>query len=180
MTFATIEETCVVVVPHNPEWSRLYTAEAGRIRCAVGPRCSAVEHIGSTAVPDLLAKPIVDILVASIEGSAPSTAQLESLAVLGYVFLGEDRRRPGRWLWRKRAVASFNLSIVPISSDLWQDNLLVRDYLRSHPLEVNQYAEIKRRAADAFPSSLLGYQGFKREFMHGLKERALEWRGRNP
>jgi GrpB-like predicted nucleotidyltransferase (UPF0157 family) len=70
------------------------------------------------------------------------------------------------------------LSFVPLNSALWQDNLVLRDYLRSHPLEVHEYAEIKRRAVEASPSSLLGYQDFKREFMQGLKARAVEWRRR--
>jgi GrpB-like predicted nucleotidyltransferase (UPF0157 family) len=174
----SVEESEIVVVPHNPEWARLYDDEAGRVESAFGKRCAGVEHIGSTAVPDLLAKPIVDVLVAGVDGGAPSPAELEALAVLGYVFLGEDGRRPGRWFWRKRGPSSFNLSLVPSTSDLWHDNLLVRDYLRNHPCEVQQYADIKRRAVAASPKSLLGYQNYKREFMTGLRARALEWRRR--
>jgi len=135
-----------------------------------------VEHIGSTAVPGLLAKPIVDILVASLDGAAPSPEELRSLAEQHYIFLGEDGRRLGRWFWRKRGHVSVNLSLVPWSSELWRDNLLIRDYLRSHPIEVQQYAGIKRQAVAASPNSLIGYQNYKREFMTGLRTRALEWR----
>ncbi len=174
----SVEESEIAVVPHDPEWAGLYDEEAGRVESAFGGRCAGVEHIGSTAVPDLLAKPIVDILVAGAHGGAPSSAELEALAALGYFFLGEDGRRPGRWFWRKRGRASFNLSLVPSMSDLWHDNLLVRDYLRNHPLEVKQYADIKRRAVEASPNSLLGYQNYKREFMTGLRARAAEWRRR--
>ena len=58
------EGASVIVVPHDPEWARLYSEEAERVTAAFGSRCSAVAHIGSTAVPDLAAKPIVDILLA--------------------------------------------------------------------------------------------------------------------
>lgn len=171
----SVEESGISVVPHDPGWARLYIEEAGRVEATFGARCAAVEHIGSTAVPGLLAKPIVDILVASVDGTAPSTDELEALAAQSYVFLGEDGRRPGRWFWRKRGRVFFNLSLVPRTSDLWRDNVLVRDYLRTHPLEMHQYAEIKRQAVVASPNSLLGYQNYKREFMGGLRARALEW-----
>jgi len=172
----SVEESDISVVPHDPEWARLYVQEALLLETLFGRRCAAVEHIGSTSVPHLLAKPIVDILVASVDGAAPSSAELEALAARSYVFLGEDERRPGRWFWRKRAGVSFNLSLVPATSELWRDNLLVRDYLRGHPLEVAQYAEVKRQAVQVAPRSLLGYQDYKREFMQGLRARALEWR----
>jgi GrpB-like predicted nucleotidyltransferase (UPF0157 family) len=173
-----VEESEISVVPHDPSWARLYVGASRGVEAAFAGRCAAIEHIGSTAVPGLLAKPIIDILVASIDGTAPSTAELEALTAQSYVFLGEDGRRPGRWFWRKRGPVSFNLSLVPHASDLWRSNLLLRDYLRSHPFEVNAYAEIKLQAVAASPSSLLGYQNYKREFMSGLNARAIEWGGR--
>lgn len=174
MGLVSVEESEISVVPHDPDWARRYVEEARLLEATFGRRCAAIQHFGSTAVPGLLAKPIVDILVASVDGAPPSTVELEALAAQSYVFLGEDGRRPGRWFWRKRSGASFNLSLVPQTSELWRDNLLVRDYLRAHPLEVEQYAEVKRQAVAASPQSLLGYQNYKREFMRGLRERALE------
>lgn len=179
MTLPSVEEPCVVVVAHDPDWARVYAREARLVAAAIGHRCAAIEHFGSTSVAKLLAKPIIDILVASTDGTAPTSSELEALAALGYTFLGEDARRPGRYFWRKRESQSFNLSIVPFRSDLWGDNLLVRDYLRTHPPEVSAYAQIKRRAIAASPHSLLGYQNYKRDFMRGLRQRALEWRGRH-
>lgn len=176
MNLPSVDESEVAVTPYDTEWARLYVQEAGRVESTFGRRCAAIEHIGSTAVPGLLAKPIIDILVASVDGVAPSPEELRSLAEQSYVFLGEDGRRPGRWFWRKRGRVCVNLSLVLWSSDLWRDNLLIRDYLRSHPIEVQQYAEIKRQAVAASPNSLLGYQNYKREFMTGLRTRALEWR----
>jgi GrpB-like predicted nucleotidyltransferase (UPF0157 family) len=171
----SVEESEITVVPHDPKWCRLYDQESKVVESVLRRRCAAIEHIGSTAVPDLLAKPIIDILVATVDGAPPSSGEIEALAVQSYVFLGEDGRRPGRWFWRKRGNVSFNLSLVPSRSELWRDNLVIRDYPRSHPLEVRQYAEVKRQAVEASPTSLLGYQNYKREFMQELKARALRW-----
>ena len=132
----------------------------------LGKCIAAIEHFGSTAVPGSIAKPIIDILVATIDGLPPTEAQIEALGTEGYVYLGEDGRRPGRWFWRKRGPMDFNLSLVPFESDLWRDNLIVRNYLRMHPEDVQQYAMTKREAVRASPNSLLGYQEHKRSYMH--------------
>jgi GrpB-like predicted nucleotidyltransferase (UPF0157 family) len=174
----SVEESELELRPHDPEWARQYAREATLVESVFGERCAAIEHIGSTAVPELVAKPIVDILVGSIDGSAPTHAELHALSAQHYVFLGEDGRRPGRWFWRKRGRLSFNVNLVPFTGDLWLDNLALRDYLRSHPIEANQYAAIKREALAASPNSLLGYQNYKRDFVSGLRVRALEWRRR--
>jgi GrpB-like predicted nucleotidyltransferase (UPF0157 family) len=174
----SVEEPDVCVVPYNPEWPRWYIHEAGLVAAALGERVAAIEHFGSTAVPGLMAKPIIDILVGTADGLPPAYEQIEALVALGYVFLGEDGRRPGRWFLRKRGPINFNVSLVPRMSDLWQDNLLVRDYLRAHPEEVAQYGEIKHRAVQASLDSLLGYQEYKRAYMQELKTRARQWQQR--
>ncbi|MFP3381337.1 GrpB family protein, partial [Bacillus sp. SIMBA_069] len=81
-----------------------------------------IEHFGSTAVPGLPAKPIVDILVGACEGSGPDAA-INGLARLGYEYLGEDGRRPGRYFWRKRGADAFNVSVVEYRGLLWQTNI---------------------------------------------------------
>jgi GrpB-like predicted nucleotidyltransferase (UPF0157 family) len=170
-----VEETAVVLVPHDPHWTLLYLQEAPVVMSAFRERRATIEHFGSTAVPGLVAKPIIDILVGSIDGLHPSAREIEALETQNYVFLGEDGRRPGRWFWRKRGQLAFNLSLVPLMSDLWEDNLAVRDYLRAHPKQVQQYAEVKLHAVRLSPNSLLGYQNHKRAFMQELRKRAREW-----
>ncbi len=174
----SVEEPDVSVLPYNPEWPQRYVQEAAVVAATLGDRVAAIEHFGSTAVPGLAAKPIIDILVGSIDALPPTHRQLEALEERSYVFLGEDGRRPGRWFWRKRGPMDFNLSLVPFMSDLWQDNLLVRNYLRMHPEEVQQYATIKHQAVKGSRDSLLGYQEYKRAYMQQLKTRARRWRQR--
>jgi GrpB-like predicted nucleotidyltransferase (UPF0157 family) len=171
----SVEENDVRVVAHDPEWAEHYVEEARLVKFALGERCAEIEHVGSTSVPGLFAKPIIDILVASSDGLAPSSRELRALADEGYTFLGEDGRRPGRWFWRKRGVVAFNLSLVPTASELWCDNIRFRNYLRMHPHEADSYSQIKLEGAASSPNSLLGYQNYKRTFIELLKQRALAW-----
>ncbi|RAP77191.1 GrpB family protein [Paenibacillus montanisoli] len=170
-----VEETEVRVVPYESNWSVLFAEEAQDIKDAISDIVISIEHFGSTSVQGLDAKPIVDILVGTQPGILPTVAHIEALAKLNYEFLGEDGRRPGRYFFRKRELNQFNISIVPFDGDLWRDNLLFRDYLRTHPDEAKRYAGIKKEAAQTASNSLLEYQNLKRSFVDMIKERARAW-----
>ena len=168
------EEPWVQVVAYDRRWAKYYQAESAAISTALGDYASGIQHFGSTAVPGLIAKPIVDILVGVQPGSGPHAA-IEGLAALGYEYLGEDGRRPGRYFWRKRGLSSFNVSVVPYLGVLWVSNLAVRDFLRNHPEWVDSYGRVKLDAAAAAGTSMLGYQDHKRKFVDELRAAALAW-----
>ena len=169
-----VEENNIVVMPYDPQWPNLFEKEAIVVKEALDEDV-AIEHFGSTAVPGLAAKPIIDILVGSKKAAAPSETQLKRLSALAYEYRGEDGRRPGRYFFRKRAPGSFNLSIVPFEGDLWRENLMVREYLRSHAEEVSKYAAIKLQGMEISPEPLLGYQDHKRVYMEEMKQRARQY-----
>jgi GrpB-like predicted nucleotidyltransferase (UPF0157 family) len=171
------EEGWVEVIPHDDRWILLYQIEAAGIRSALGGYALEIEHFGSTAVPRLVAKPIVDILVGVREGSDPRPA-IDGLARLGYEYLGEDGRRAGRYFWRKRDMGAFNVSVLPHRGELWESNLAVRDFLRVHPGWVDRYGRVKEAAAAVSATSMLGYQDGKREFVDALRiAAAVAWAG---
>jgi len=172
---STVEESQVRVVPYHSDWLVLYEIEAQRLRTILSGIAVDAQHFGSTAVPGLDAKPNVDILVGVPGGASLTTEQIDALTQHGYEYLGEDGRRPGRVFFRKRGGASFNLSVVPFGSELWQDNVAIRDYLRTHPDEARQYANVKYAAAAKSPHSLLGYQNRKRDFVEKLRDLARAW-----
>jgi GrpB-like predicted nucleotidyltransferase (UPF0157 family) len=150
------EESWVEVQGYDARWPQIYVYEASKVKKALGDYAVGLEHFGSTAVPGLAAKPIVDILVGTRDS-------------------GEDGRRPGRFFFRKRGKEAFNLSIVPFGGDLWAENIRIRDFLRNHPEWAQRYATLKRQAAVASPESLLGYQDRKRDFMDEMKQEAQAW-----
>jgi GrpB-like predicted nucleotidyltransferase (UPF0157 family) len=168
------EESWVEVQGYDARWPQIYVYEASKVKKALGDYAVGLEHFGSTAVPGLAAKPIVDILVGTRDSGVTET-MLASLSALDYEFLGEDGRRPGRFFFRKRGKEAFNLSIVPFGGDLWAENIRIRDFLRNHPEWAQRYATLKRQAAVASPESLLGYQDRKRDFMDEMKQEAQAW-----
>lgn len=157
--------------PYNPEWPALFASEARRIAAAL-PAGVAVEHIGSTAVPGLLAKPIIDIMLGT--GSGHSLDRLRpALVALGYEDMGEAGV-PGRLYFRLRAETAFNIALVAHGGSIWIANLALRDYLRTNPAAVRQYADAKRAAWESGARSLLAYSECKSAVVERLLARARQ------
>jgi GrpB-like predicted nucleotidyltransferase (UPF0157 family) len=142
----------VTVSDFDPGWESLAAGEAARLQGALGPDAQ-IEHIGSTAVPGLPAKPVVDLLVGVEDLSA--TLRLPDYEACGQAGV------PGRLYFRKRGAASFNAQVVVRGGPLWTDALLLRDYLRAHPEEAARYAAAKRAALAAGANTLLRYSAEK-------------------
>lgn len=163
----------ISVVPYDPDWPRLFAAEQQLVHEALPAGVKAIEHIGSTAVPGLCAKPVIDML-AGLSAYPASPAQLAVLAPAGYECLGEAGV-PGRLYCRKRAAQSFNLHLVLWGSELWHSNLLLRAYLRAHSDEVAAYARHKQQLIAEGVTTLLAYSARKAEIIAALLARAENW-----
>ena len=150
--------------------------ERDRVRLGLATASLKFEHIGSTAVPGLAGKPIVDLML----GASPTVwAALEELrprvVALGYEDLGEAGV-PGRISFRKRtALRAFNLALVEEGRAVWRDNLAVRDFLRAHPDEAAKYAAAKRAAIAGGATMLLAYSTAKAPALAALAEKARAW-----
>lgn len=176
---AGIYDPSYIVVDYRPEWPRLYEAEKGRLLAALGAQVERIEHVGSTSVPGLAAKPIVDIEieVTAIDPMEPYRTPLEAL---GYRFtfdpetpdlhfFGYPAERPRR----------HHLHLSQTGAGHMDRVVAVRDYLRTHPGEAADYARIKRALTDARPGDRDAYVAGKDAFVKGLEHRALAWyRGR--
>lgn len=160
----------VWLVPPDPEWPRLFETEQQRMRRALGPWVLAIEHVGSTAIPCIPAKPIVDLLI-GLAPSADRRVAMQALEAAGY----ED---VGLYLRRRDVNRSYNMTLTTYGSPQWRDELLFRDYLRAHRREAEAYAAAKRRAA-AHHGRLVGYAREKGPVIQGLLERARQWRAAN-
>lgn len=137
----------ITVVPYDPAWSGLYEAEAQAIAGVLGQRLTAIHHIGSTAVPGLAAKPVIDIMpvVRAVTETDECRADFEAL---GYEYLGEFGI-PGRRYLRKGGDERTHQMHIFASDDVHAiaRHLAVRDYLRAHPARAAAYGALKLELA---------------------------------
>jgi GrpB-like predicted nucleotidyltransferase (UPF0157 family) len=135
-----------IVTPYNPDWHIQFMNEAGKLNKLLGELAFKIEHIGSTAIPGMEAKPILDILILVKDESAFDIVQ-PIMEKAGYIYEGQyvtDNSRLYRKLYKDTLLA--NIHVFPIKHPHVNEMLSLRDYLRSHPEEAKQYSEIKKRA----------------------------------
>jgi GrpB-like predicted nucleotidyltransferase (UPF0157 family) len=167
----------VKLVDYDPDWVDRFQREKARIVHALGPLTRAgmsqsVQHVGSTSIPGLLAKPCVDILVATWPSPLPAHG-IAALESLGYEYRGENGI-PGRQYFQK-GPHDFHLHVVSGDSEFWADHVLFRDYLRAKPAAASWYGEVKRALARAFEHDRKRYLAGKGAPIARLLEEARKW-----
>ncbi len=137
----------IEVVDYNPEWPAKFEAEKQKLESIVGRWiCGTIEHVGSTSVIGLAAKPVIDIMV-GVESLEKSKPAIEVLQQNGYCFYPY---KPDIMHWFCKPspeVRTHHLHLVPYQSALWLERIQFRDHLRTHPETANEYAELKRQLA---------------------------------
>jgi GrpB-like predicted nucleotidyltransferase (UPF0157 family) len=171
-------DPAIRIVDPDPAWAGAAQAEIDRIAAALGPVALGLEHVGSTSVPGLAAKPILDLQL-SVASLEPLSAFGDPLARLGYRFV-PDPEMPdylffGRPPERPR---THHLHVCETGSDQERRHLAVRDFLRAHPDEAAAYAQLKRAVAERHPRDRLAYMAGKDRYVVELQARALRWRER--
>ena len=136
----------IQVVDYDPEWPRLFRREAGRIRSVLGERVLQLEHVGSTSVPGLAAKPIIDILLV-VPDSSDEPAYVADLEAAGYVLV---IREPEWYQHRcfKGPDTNVNLHVYSPGCPEIERNLVFRGRLRGHPEDRAHYQRVKRELAE--------------------------------
>ena len=167
----------IVLVAHDPSWLRKFESEASSIRTALGTEVIDIHHIGSTSIPGIAAKPIIDMLleVTSVEKLGENTSVLEAL---GYEAKGEFGI-PGRRYFRKddaAGVRQFQVHAFAADSGQVNRHLAFRDYLRSHPAVAEEYSQLKRELAMQYPSDMEAYTDAKTPFIREVERLALAQR----
>ena len=168
-----LESGTVRVVPYDLAWPSIFAAEADRLRhCfAAAELPLIVEHTGSTAVPGLAAKPILDILAGHQKG-ASVPAYIEVFKEAGYVHRGEQEI-PGREFFRRGNPRAYHLHLTEIDSPFWRNHLTFRDRLRADNTLRDAYAALKRdlAALPARSGSVHRGEGIIRDQGLGLVDR---------
>lgn len=155
----------VRLVPYNPAWLRLFIVERSRIEAAVG-RAGIdlkLEHTGSTSIPGVCAKPVLDILAGA---SDPKTLQraIDALQSAEYQYRGEQGI-PGRHFFRRGEPRQYHVHLTMTDSDFWRDHLAFRDYLRTHRDTAGAYGTLKQVLAQRYPRDRESYIEGKTEFV---------------
>jgi GrpB-like predicted nucleotidyltransferase (UPF0157 family) len=163
----------VEIVPYDPAWPRRFEEEAALLREVLRPwLAGAIEHIGSTAIPHLAAKPVVDIMaaVASLDTSRQAIVAVETI---GYCY-APYRADAEHWFCKPSpAVRTHHLHLVPIDSRDWVRAIAFRDYLRTHAEAAADYANLKRRLADEHRLDREAYTAAKQPFIDRICALAL-------
>nr|PZN76295.1 MAG: hypothetical protein DIU56_14545 [Pseudomonadota bacterium] len=133
----------VHLVDYDESWASAFSEECDRLAAALNVPRGHLEHIGSTAVRGLLAKPVIEIML-GVERWPPDDTLIEAISRAGYEFLGEAGV-PERFCFRLRGPTSFNLHVVRLYGDHWRSNLALRDYLRGNEAARARYAREKRK-----------------------------------
>lgn len=158
--------------PYDPAWPDRFASEARRIETALGPTAVRVEHVGSTAVPGLAAKPVIDIQV-SVRSMSPRETYREPLESLGYRWgidpWTDEHEFFGRDEGGERA---FHVHVCPEGSDWERRHVTFRDWLRMHPDDAASYERLKRDLAETHPRDIDTYADAKTSFVREVEARA--------
>src|SRR4030095_564220 len=142
----------VKVVPHNPQWRDAFESEAKHVAAALGENVAAIHHVGSTAIPNIYAKPIIDMLV-EVRDITEVDGQSSAMESLGYEVMGEYGI-PGRRYFRKdnkEGIRTHHIHAFEAGSAEAERHLAFRDYMIAHPVDAQRYSELKRKLAGATP-----------------------------
>jgi len=172
----------VAIVQYNPAWPKLFEDEAAFLRWKLPQNLvKRIEHFGSTAVPGLSAKPIIDILVevTSLEETKKQIVHL--LEAEGYEYFwrpafGDDGPPYYAWFIKRNSESkrTHHIHMVEADSELW-DRLYFRDYLRQFPAEAKCYDELKKKLSEEYPNDRAKYTEEKSDFILLVTKKAKEY-----
>ena len=163
----------ITVTAYNPLWIKKYEEESLLIKEILADNCIAVYHIGSTSVPGLAAKPIIDIM-AAVRSLEKVDNAVEAFSKIGYEYLGEFGIAGRRYLRKGGDERTYQIHIF--QADDWNNlgrHLAFRDSMCTHEKERNEYAKIKMDLAEKFPYDIDGYCDGKEWFVHEMEQLAL-------
>jgi len=164
----------LIVRAYQGSWPQEFEQEAAGLRTVFGDQLVDIEHIGSTAVPGLTAKPIIDMIPVVRDIQLVDELNPQMVA-LGYEPLGEFGL-PGRRYFRKGGdERTHHAHVYEMGNSEIQRHLAFRDYLRTHPADARRYGDLKTRLAAAHPDNWDAYMDGKDAFVKALEAEALKW-----
>lgn len=158
----------VILSPHDDRWTDEFRQAEQRFRELFGDEIIRIEHVGSTAIPGILAKPMLDIAILFRAITAPVFDRMQDL---GYTYYGEVA--PGKHLFLLREADGRSLQHVHCCAvdkpEPFHEQLRFRDFLRAHPAYAREYEQLKQQLASRYPDDRSRYTAGKQEFFEKIK-----------
>ena len=160
----------VKLAPYTAEWKRLFEGEKALLQTVIGRYVLDIQHVGSTSIPGMLAKPIMDICIA-VAGFEEARVCIQPIEQLGYEYRGEHGI-PRRHYFEKGNPRTHHIHMNEIDSRDWENQVLFRDYLIRHPGLAEEYATLKAELAQWYPTDREAYLDGKATFIERVLEMA--------
>ena len=166
----------VEVVPHDPSWQSVFEDESRQLSVALGDNTIAIHHIGSTSIPTIYAKPIIDILIEVKDLTKVDDRNIQ-IEALGYVAMGEFGIIDRRFFYKDNLgrIRTHHIHTFKAGSSQIDRHLAFRDYLRCHPEDAQKYSKLKQKLAQQYPDDIEKYMDGKSEFIREIDSKAAEW-----
>jgi GrpB-like predicted nucleotidyltransferase (UPF0157 family) len=164
----------VIIVPYDSEWPVLFRELGVAFRKALGETALRIDHIGSTAVPGLAAKPIIDVQI-SVASLEPLDAYRTPIENLGFVFRENNPDLSKRYFREMPGKRRTHIHVRQAGSWAEQSSLLFRDYMRTHSADTQRYADLKRHLAKKYRDDRYGYTDAKGPFIWEIMAAAHQW-----
>ncbi|MFZ0476553.1 MAG: GrpB family protein [Halobacillus sp.] len=165
------ETPTVSLRTYHPEWPILFEQEQELIAEALGHHALGIEHIGSTAIPGLQAKPIIDIMT-GVRSLASYDSYIPSLSAIGYMYVPKPELVERRFFKKVKETQTFHLHLCEFGGKEWEEKLLFRDYLRQHPEPMEEYNSLKQTLAVRYQKDRPSYTKSKEPFISSIIQKA--------
>lgn len=165
-----LESGVVRLTTYTTEWARLFQEEKSRLLTTLGEDILDIQHVGSTSLPGMTAKPIIDIAIA-VKNFEEARVCIKPIEQLGYEYKGEFGI-PRRHYFVKGNPRTHHIHMNEISSRDWEDQITFRNYLIRHQEMAKEYAELKLELAQRYPTDRQAYTDGKTSFVNHVLELA--------
>jgi len=162
----------VRIVPYDPNWTKKFLIESQDVKEALGDNCIAIHHIGSTAVPDLAGKPVIDIMPVVIDINLVDQYN-NAMEKLDYTARGENGIPFRRYFRKGSVIRTYHIHVFQIGNSEIDRHIRFRDWMRNNAQDRQTYEDLKRDLAVKFPNDISAYCSGKDEFIRMIDKKAL-------
>lgn len=172
-----LKRGAVALEPHNAEWEKNAKETIYVLKTILGSDAVDIQHVGSTAIKEIMAKPIIDIAVA-VKDFGDVLRHEEALKDAGIIFRGEDVAEQLLFVMGdfEKDTRTHHIHVVKWDEQQWRNYLNFRDYLNANPLAAVQYSKLKEKLAAVYPDNRKAYTEGKRQLIDEILAQAAKWR----